>query len=393
MQPDGNMLASITASWLVPLDNFVLSGGYIEVEYQIDSAADWTPGPVIAGEKTSAVIVPVNVGQTYRVRVRGVSVSGVRSSWVISSTVVAAGDVTAPGVPTSVAISAIYKGARVVWTNPTDADLAYVEVYESTTSSPAPNAGSVGSARVYGTDYVRQGLNIGDTRWYWVRAVDASGNKSAWAGGGSATASAIDTTGIFPITSTQIADDSISTPKLQANSVTALKVGSNEIITTSANMANAVITTAKIADLQVTTLKIGNNAVTVPVSAYTSGAITMTGGESTVQTCSITSSGAPINIIASCTFRDTNPSATRLAAEFRIKRGGTTIFTSNAIIVARAYDSGSGNYLEGAIPFSCSINETPGSGTHTYTLTVDISGYTAGSTVEARSLFLMETKK
>lgn len=261
---DGGVTASITASWLAPLDSLVVSGGNIQTEYQLTTDTDWTPGPVVTGDQLKAVFVPVRMGSVYRVRVRSVNSVGTSSAWSVSSNVTAAGDTTAPAVPTSFAVSGVYKGIRVKWVNPTDADLAYIDVYEHTAATPVPDGSTVPIARTYGSEFVRAELALGAVRYYWVRAVDASGNKSAWIGGLSATALAV---GNLEITSTQIADDSISTPKLQAASITAYTVGTNEIIASSANLGNAVVTTAKIGDAQVSTLKIGNNAVTVPMFA------------------------------------------------------------------------------------------------------------------------------
>jgi predicted phage tail protein len=300
-------------------------------------------------------------------------------------------------------VSGIYQGARVVWVNPTDADLAFVEVYEFTASTPVPNAGSAASARIYGTDYVRQGLAAGAVRFYWVRAVDASGNKSAWAGGTSATASAVDIPAAS-ITSTQIADNSISTPKLQANSITAAKVGTNEIIATSANIANSVITTAKIGDAQitsakigdaqistakigdlnVTTLKIADNAVTVPVSAYTAGVYT---GGGASQTITITATGAPIFILASASVtgasagsEDPNPVSTGI----ELKMDGVTIAELTGLY--SGYVGSSGSWVALSIPASIQFSHTPSAGTHTYTLH-------GGVETKQRAIFALQTKK
>jgi hypothetical protein len=257
-----------------------------------------------------------------------------------------------------------------------------VEVYEFTASTPVPNAGTAASARIYGTDYVRQGLAAGAVRFYWVRAVDASGNKSAWAGGTSATASAVDIPAAS-ITSTQIADDSISTPKLQANSITAAKVGTNEIIATSANIANGVITTAKIADaaittakigdaqintakigdLQVSTLKIADNAVTLLVSAYTEAVVVgyyNTTGWKTVQTATITSSGGTIEIKLSYKHFGHSES---YQMPCRFKRGSTVLYDDN-LQMGATY----GNRLTQIHILA----ETLAAGTYTYTLEAEM---------------------
>jgi hypothetical protein len=309
------------------------------LEYQVSGDAGWTPWATLPGDANTAALPGVRPGISYRSRIRAENTVGATSAWVVSGYVTAAGDTTAPAAPTGVTVSGIYQGARVVWVNPTDADLAFVEVYEFTASTPAPDAGSAATARIYGTDYVRQGLAAGAVRFYWVRAVDASGNKSAWAGGTSATASAVDISGMT-ITSTQIADNSISTPKLQANSITAAKVGTNEIIATSANIGNLVVSTIKIA----------NNAVTVPSGVYTEGSIAgVIGSSVTIQTLTVVCSGAPVNLLGTWdgTFFWTGGGSPQ-DAPVDIKRGSTTITTSTRGVI--------------------SLVDTPSAGTHTYTL-------------------------
>jgi hypothetical protein len=233
---------------------------------------------------------------------------------------------------------------------------------------------------------VRQGLAAGAVRFYWVRSVDASGNKSAWVGGTSATASAVDIPA-GTITSTQIADDAITTPKLAANSITADKVGTNEIIATSANIANGVITaakimdlqvgTAKIADLNVTTLKIADNAVTLQVSAETSGSILVDTAFEAVQSATLVCAGGPVVINAALTFlAGAHPDS---LIQFRLKRGATVISLSESMFVG-----------SNAASFHRMAIDTPGAGSFTYTLEVDLieTGY-----ISNRLIVLQESKK
>jgi hypothetical protein len=272
LNADGSVSGGLQVSWIPSLDAFARAGS-VQVQYKLAAAADWVTHTSLAGDAGRTIITGLASGLGYLVRIRAVRPTGAASPWVVTgAAVVAAGDNTPPGVPTSVSAIAIYTGARVTWLNPSDADLAYIEVYEATANS-APLAATNGTARVYGTDYVRQGLAIAAARWYWVRSVDASGNKSAWVSAGGIVASAIDTTGIFPINSTQIAEGEVKTPNLAANVVTAEKVGTNRIITTSANVGDAVIQrshlveaiigTAQIDDLSVTKIKISTSAFTV----------------------------------------------------------------------------------------------------------------------------------
>ena len=390
--PDGTTTSQLILTWLPPLDSqSASSAGKIEVQYKLAAASDWIGAGSLPGDTTSTAIPGQTPGMAYHARLRSVNGLGVASVWIVTSSCTAAGDDAAPGEPTGAAAAGIYKGARVVWVNPADADLAYVEAFEASASTPAPTAGSVGMGRIYGTDYVRQGLAAADVRWYWVRAVDASGNKSAWVSAGSATASAIDTTGIFPITSTQITDGEVTTPKLAASSVTAEKVGANEIISTSANIGMAVIKGANIENLAVDTLQIKGNAVTIPVSAYTATEIyapnhnlTQVDGiwidlGTTLQSATIISTGAPIMITFGGVFYAGSDTYNGNFFTVRLYRGSFLLFELGGI--GRTYPES----------FSFTLSDTATSGAVTYTM----NGY--GSYVDAtaanRSIVLIETKK
>src|SRR5690606_35398198 len=61
------------------------------------------------------------------------------------------------------------------WQNPTDADLDHIEILEGVTNASA-NATVI--HKTAGTSFARTGLPGQETRFYWVRAVDTSGNKS-----------------------------------------------------------------------------------------------------------------------------------------------------------------------------------------------------------------------
>ena len=394
---DGSVSGRLRVTWVAPLDAFARAGR-VQIQYKLAADSTWTSYGSVAGDDTDAVIPGLVSGSSYLVRIRSRRPGGAVSAWVVTgAAIVAAGDTTAPGVPTTASVSAIYKGARVRWTNPGDADLAFVEVFEASAVSPAPNAGSLAYARVYGTDYVRQGLDAGAQRWYWLRSVDASGNRSAWVAAGSATASAIDTAGIFPITSTQISDNAVTTPKLAANSVTADQVGTNQIIATSANLANAVVTTAKIATLSVNTLRIQDNAVTIPVSSYTGGSITLDDNNTwvNVQSAAISATGAPIMVIAAALCDTQSTSTSTPYVEWRIVRNSTTLVTISPppAIRSLAYDGGI-DYFITPPPFSYSLGDFVSSGNHTYYLQARVVNQNSTNfSITRRSLLLLETKK
>lgn len=95
------------------------------------------------------------------------------------------GDITPPAAPVGLTASSASGGVSLSWTNPGDEDLLLVEVWENT-SNTRPNPNTQPSKRVgtvlarpgeIGT-YDRSGVTTGVHLFYWVRAVDTSGNPS-----------------------------------------------------------------------------------------------------------------------------------------------------------------------------------------------------------------------
>jgi len=77
----------------------------------------------------------------------------------------------------------------VSWTNPADTDLKHVEVWENDTN----NSGSASLVGISaGSEFIRPNLGIEVTKYYFLRAVDYSGNTSAFTSGVSGTTTFID---------------------------------------------------------------------------------------------------------------------------------------------------------------------------------------------------------
>ena len=142
----------------------------------------------------------------------------------------------------------------------------------------------------------------------------------------------------------------------------------------------------------VDTINLAGQAVTIPVSAYTSGNITIPGStETTVQSVSLVSTGAPIfllftaNIKNGTVFVEAGDSDyyTPVPTEIRIYRGTTRIQTTSfseggamAVTIKDTADAGSVTYYAKA--YSIGGTQVDGS---------------SDAVVSARSLFLLETKR
>jgi len=181
-QGDGTFINSAILNWDDVSNAF---SAYYEVEWK--ALADSTYSSTTTVE-SAIEVSPLVDGVEYIFRVRAVTASGVTGAY---STVqfTGGGDVTAPALPTAITASGGFRYITVSWTNPADADLNFVEVWENTsnTSSGATKVGTSG-----GNEFIRSNLGIQETKYYFLKSVDYSGNASAFTSGVSATTTFID---------------------------------------------------------------------------------------------------------------------------------------------------------------------------------------------------------
>lgn len=223
LSPDGTTQSGLLVTWTPPVNSFV---NQYEVQY-IRGASNFDYGtitasstetddyglvtgtpvsfadygavsdPTTSGESNYNsifvttpyyVIVPAIAGVEYAVRVRAVNTLGVRSTFVTSNEITY-GDQTAPNPPSSVVAVGGYRQIQVTWVNPTVSDFDFVEVYRNTTN----NSGTATKVAVIrGSTYVDSPLAINVTRYYWLKSVDRTGNKSDFTSAVSATTEFID---------------------------------------------------------------------------------------------------------------------------------------------------------------------------------------------------------
>jgi hypothetical protein len=184
--PEGSAVGGLLVEWTAAADAFVT--GY-EIQYSTTGDANWMPGGAV-GLLTAATIPFLVVGIAYDVRIRSVRTGGATSAWVQVDTTTVSGDTTVPAAPSGVSATGGNGSITVDWTDSADEDFRLARVYRHT-SNDSGAASAI--ADVYGlpgqpgtyTDTVASG----QTRYYWVRARDMSGNLSAFSSGVSATAS------------------------------------------------------------------------------------------------------------------------------------------------------------------------------------------------------------
>ena len=173
--PDGKNITNVDFTWTAPNDAFV--------EFYVVTVEKDNDGNVYEYQtRQPRLRVPnLDIGSAYEVIVKAQNLIGVRSTGTTLNIASLAGDTTAPSPVTNVTITSGLKNLTVEWTNPTDTDLAYVQIYVGTTATkPASPV-----AQVNGTEYVypaASGEGKGTIKYFWLEAVDYSGNVSTTVG-------------------------------------------------------------------------------------------------------------------------------------------------------------------------------------------------------------------
>jgi hypothetical protein len=112
-----------------------------------------------------------------------VSTAGQRSaeSTAPTASVTPGGDTTAPSTPTGFSATAVQAGIDLKWTNPADVDFQAVQVFRETSDTfPGGSpyitiAGERGKAMAFRD----RSVGYGQIYYYWLKAVDFSGNASS----------------------------------------------------------------------------------------------------------------------------------------------------------------------------------------------------------------------
>ena len=178
---DGVKISRIKASWTAPADEFVTSGGAIQVQYKKNADSTWIDFGTVKGDKAEVFIDGVDDGVSYDVRVRAINVSQAQSAWltVTAHTVtgVAAnftGDVSGlpaarvPNVIIDIAGNGRLRGTRFTTANPGQKGASVVV----TAGGTGVDGGSTYIA--VGTKTINVGDNI-DAMTYTVTVANALG--------------------------------------------------------------------------------------------------------------------------------------------------------------------------------------------------------------------------
>jgi hypothetical protein len=180
---DGTIVPAINISWVASDDSFV-------IQYDVQWSTDNTTFESIITDDVRHTISPALAGATYYVRVRAISAIGARSDFITANGA-SAGDTTAPGVVSSPAATGGQGSVTLSWTNPSDKDFSYAEIYRSGTSGGTYTAiASVSGGYGAEASFVNGSLSDSTAYFYKIKSVDYSGNKSAFTSAVSATTDA-----------------------------------------------------------------------------------------------------------------------------------------------------------------------------------------------------------
>ena len=261
LNSDGTFNTAFNVAWTDADDAFT---DHYVVEWKKASDSNYF---TMDAKASPAVITGLQNSQQYNVRVKAVNEIGVSSTY-ISSASTAAVDTTAPSVPSSVSASGQYQHISISWTNPTQKDLSHIDVYRSTSSGGTYSL--IGNTD--GTVFIDDDLGNAETFYYKVKAIDFTGNASAFSSVANATTTTIaagdlgnDAVGTGNIqddavTNALIATDAVNQDSIAANAVTATEIVAGTI--TATEIASNTITAGQIASNTITASQIAANTLT-----------------------------------------------------------------------------------------------------------------------------------
>ena len=173
--PDGSVLTTVELTWTAPDDAFI---DFYKIRYNKQGTTEYFHAET---KEPRILLSGLDVTSNYDFRVQVQNLLGVTSTGTTLSNQQLDGDTTAPSPVTNVEITSGLKNLTVQWTNPTDADLAYVQIYvASSITKPASPV-----AQINGTEFVypaASGEGKGTIKYFWLEAVDFSGNVSTAVG-------------------------------------------------------------------------------------------------------------------------------------------------------------------------------------------------------------------
>jgi len=165
---DGTFNAVFNVAWSNAVDAFT---DHYLVEWRKGNSGAYYS---MTTKSSPAIINNLENSQVYNVQVKAINELGVTSA-ALAATPTSAIDTTPPGVPTNPAAKGEYRQIKVLWTNPSNTDLKFVEVFRSETVGGTYNYVGNGDTSFIDTD-----LDTPREYFYKIRSSDFTFNKSAF---------------------------------------------------------------------------------------------------------------------------------------------------------------------------------------------------------------------
>ena len=171
---DGTIISRIKLSWDAVDDQFVASGGTVEIQYKPTTEIVYS-SQTVNGGLTSTFIGILEDGKTYNVRIRAVNSLLIKGAWTeITHTVI--GKTTPPTTPTGFAIEVYDVELKLTWNENTEVDFSYYEIRTEDANWGSDTAALVFRGKTNSCFVPPNG--VGTTLTYYIKSVDTSGNYS-----------------------------------------------------------------------------------------------------------------------------------------------------------------------------------------------------------------------
>jgi len=191
VQPDGTTLSYFIVT-IPRVEHSALSAYVLRYRKQGTSGWNSTLVPQPASGNPVVTTAPVESDQTYEFQVCSVNKLGKASDWTSTVTKVAGKDTTPPATPTGLTASAGVRKIILTWNPNSEIDLKEYLVYRNTVN----NSGTATLIARVRTTRFEIDSEIGTTYYFWIKAVDYSGNTSGFSSVASAAAVAENITNV-----------------------------------------------------------------------------------------------------------------------------------------------------------------------------------------------------
>jgi len=188
VDPDG----TVRAWFRVTIPRVTDAVGYL-VAYREDTESNWSFVEVEQKASGDAVVVtphirpsPAGSDRTYKFKACTVSKLNQLSSWTSEVSKVAAKDTSAPATPSGLTATSLSNSILLEWAENTEGDLDGYEVYHNTTNDSG-TATKIADCRTNYFFWHIEDENDYAVQYFWVKAVDRSGNTSGFSSVASAT--------------------------------------------------------------------------------------------------------------------------------------------------------------------------------------------------------------